>query len=148
MKQLWSCNLTELRTCKQKPYWRHHSSLRKIFLYCGRCQSKQLWCLISIWAGYRILNKCTQNIHFPTELRAIFKLLLKSIDLNDLRTSPKIHSTDTLTWLMDWLKNLHFRGNPYITEWCLQMDPQGIGRIQVQAHKLSSWWNVIILQIC
>ena len=105
MKQLWSCNLTELRTCKQKPYWRHHSSLRKIFLYCGRCQSKQLWCLISIWAGYRILNKCTQNIHFPTELRAIFKLLLKSIDLNDLTTSPKIHSTDTLTWLMDWLKD-------------------------------------------
>ena len=40
---------------------------------------------------------------FPTVLRPIFKLFLKSRNLNDLIISPKIHSTDVLTVLMDLL---------------------------------------------
>ena len=40
----------------------------------------------------------------PTVLRPIFKLLLKSRALKDLITSPKIHSTEVRTRLMDKLK--------------------------------------------
>ena len=40
---------------------------------------------------------------FPTVLRPIFQLFLKSRNLNDLIMSPKIHSTDVLTVLMDLL---------------------------------------------
>ena len=40
----------------------------------------------------------------PTVLRPIFKLLLKSRALKDLNTSPKIHSTEVRTRLMDKLK--------------------------------------------
>ena len=40
---------------------------------------------------------------FPTVLRPIFKLFLKSRNLNELIISPKIHSTDVLTVLMDLL---------------------------------------------
>ena len=40
----------------------------------------------------------------PTKLKPVFRLLLKSKDLNDLTTSPKVHSTDSLTELIELLK--------------------------------------------
>ena len=40
---------------------------------------------------------------FPTMLRPMFKLFLKSRNLNELVMSPNIHSTDVLTVLMDLL---------------------------------------------
>ena len=40
----------------------------------------------------------------PTELRPIFRLLLKSKALNDLTISPKVPSTDSLTELIELIK--------------------------------------------
>lgn len=62
---------------------------------------------IDVWFPYKHVIafwiRAQTKYILPTELKPILRLLLKSKALNDLTTSPNVHSTDSLTELIDKL---------------------------------------------
>ena len=53
---------------------------------------------------YCISQKCTQHEHLANRAQANLKVLVQVRKLEIVHDVPKIHSNDTLTWLIDWLK--------------------------------------------
>ena len=74
-------------------------------------------------------------VHFPTELRVIFKFFLKSRNLKSLIMSLKSHSTEERTAPIELL---HLLGKNHISEGSLEMDSQWERWISVQAQRVPS----------
>lgn len=97
MDMSWNYTIRKMWNMLFKP----HSVSRKVFIYSWRFQVKNLWCLICIHASNSIPNQCKYNVHFPTELRPIFKLLLKWFKwLYHITKDPLNRYSDSTRWLV------------------------------------------------